>query len=98
MSEHKQTKKYLNVKGFTLETEIANADIWTDARLPREMQARRLAVVYQRELSQKQKLYLGEFLAGNCQLDIAKKYNVCPSTVCRTIHRAFNRLRKYLRY
>ena len=76
--------------------EAAAADMAGGYRLPKEIQKRRLQLVIQTKLTDKQRLYLGCCLAGDSMCDVAEKYGVSRSTVCRRVHRASRRARDYL--
>ena len=78
--------------------EAAAADMAGGYRLPKEIQKRRLQLVIQTKLTDKQRLYLGCCLAGDSMTDVAEKYGVSRSTVCRTVHRAIRRARDYLQF
>lgn len=77
---------------------IADNGEWADIRLPPEVQKRRVAAVIERELTPVQRDVLLEHLSGKSQTQIAQDRGVDCSTVCRTIHRAVDRLQRYLRY
>ena len=76
----------------------AESGIWGDIRLPTDVQKRRIAIVIERELTPLQRECLLEHLAGRTQAEIAADRGVNRSTVCRTVHRAINRLQRFLRY
>ena len=68
-------------------------------RLPRQTQLRRLHRVVERELTEKQReILLAYYFGGKTMEQIARERGVCRSTVCRTLHRAENRVRRCLRY
>ena len=68
-------------------------------RLPREAQLRRLSRVIESELTPRQRETLLAYYFGNRTMaQIAAERGVCRSTVCRTLHRAENRVRRCLRY
>lgn len=72
---------------------------YNDLRLPREVQLRRLRRVMQDELTQLQRTVLeAVYFGGKTQTQIAQERGVNRSTVCRTLHRAEKRLRRFLRY
>lgn len=78
--------------------ETAANGSWGDVRLPIDVQKRRVAAVIERELTARQRQCLLEYLAGKTQREIARQLGLNPSTVCRTIERAINRLQRFLRY
>ena len=57
-----------------------------------------LSFAIKQELSPRQKLYLTSYYSGETMPSIARKNEVNVSTVSRTIHRAYNRLRRVLKY
>ena len=68
-------------------------------RLPRQVQLQRLKKVIDRELTPKQKeVLLAYYFQKKNMEQIAKERGICRSTVCRTLHRAEERVRKCLRY
>lgn len=71
---------------------------WADIRLPPEIQKRRVAAVIERELTPLQREILLAHLAGRTQAEIAAERGVNRSSVCRVVHRAVDRLQRYLRY
>ncbi len=72
---------------------------FSDLRLPRQAQLRRLQRVIENELTLLQREVLtAVYYGGKTQAEIAQERGVCRSTVCRTLHRAETRLRRYLRY
>lgn len=72
---------------------------YTDMRLPREVQLRRMQRVMHSELTDLQRLVLeAVYFGGKTQAQIAEERGVSRSTVCRTLHRAEQRLRRFLRY
>ena len=73
--------------------------LYSDIRLPREVQLRRVKKVMERELTGLQReMILAVYFEGKSQKQVAEERGVCCSTVCRTLHRAEDRLRRYLRY
>ena len=66
--------------------------------MPPEVQKRRVAAVLERELTPLQKAVLLDHLAGKTQVEIAAERGVNRSSVCRTVHRAIDRLQRFLRY
>ena len=72
---------------------------YSDIRLPKEVQLRRIRNVIENELTPTQRdVVLGIYFEEKTQTQVAQERGVCRSTVCRTLHRAENRLRRYLRY
>ena len=68
-------------------------------RLPHKLQLKRVNRVIQEELTplQKEVIIAYYFQAQNIP-EIAKMRGVNKSTICRTLHRAEQKLQKYLRY
>ena len=72
---------------------------FSDPYLPRSVQIRRMRSVMERELTQAQRESLcAVYYEGKTQRQIAQERGVSCATVCRTLHRAETRLRRYLRY
>ena len=72
---------------------------FSDVRLPRDVQLRRMRAVMQNELTPLQRdLLQAIYFDGKSQTAIAEERGVNPSTVCRTLQRAERRLRRFLRY
>lgn len=70
-----------------------------DRRLPREMQLERMQQVIREQLTDLQRYTLSAYYFRQQTLDqIARTRNVNKSTVCRTLRRAEEKLRRYLRY
>lgn len=68
-------------------------------RLPREVQLGRVKRVIREELSERQRETLtAYYFRGLNMTQIAAELGVNKSTVCRTLHRAEDKLRKYLKY
>jgi len=68
-------------------------------RLPRDMQLERVRRVMQEELTPLQREALMNFYFYELTItEIAAARGVNKSTVCRTLHRAEQKLRRYLRY
>ena len=68
-------------------------------QLPREQQIRRIKQVIHEELTELQRYTLIAYYFQERNLvQIAEERGVSVSTVCRTLHRAEEKLRKYLRY
>lgn len=72
---------------------------YSDIRLPKAVQLRRVERVIRSELTQMQRdVLLAVYYGGKTQAQVAQERGVSRSTVCRTLHRAENRLRRFLRY
>ena len=68
-------------------------------RLPREVQLKRVQKVLQEELTELQRYTLTAYYFQQKTLErIAQDRGVNKSTVCRTLRRAEERLRKFLKY
>ena len=68
-------------------------------RLPREVQLKRVQRVIREELTELQRYTLVAYYFQEKKLSqIAEERGVNKSTVCRTLHRAEEKLRKYLKY
>ena len=68
-------------------------------RLPREMQLKRVQRVIREELTDIQREILLAYYMDNQTIpQIAEERGVHKSTVSRTLHRAEEKLRRYLRY
>ena len=68
-------------------------------RLPREVQMKRVQWVIQEELTQLQReTLLAYYFQEQTMSQIAADRGVNKSTVCRTLHRAEEKLRRYLKY
>ena len=68
-------------------------------RLPREVQIKRVQSVIQEELTPLQRQALiAYYFQEKTITEIAEERGVNKSTVCRTLHRAEQKLRKYLKY
>ena len=68
-------------------------------RLTRQQQIARMHRVIENELTEKQKrAVLGYYVDRKTMPELAREFGVCKSTVCRTIQRAEERLRRCLRY
>jgi RNA polymerase sigma factor (sigma-70 family) len=67
--------------------------------IPREQQIRRMKAVMQKELTQMQReTVLAYYFENKTLQEIAQERNVNKSTICRTLKRAENRLRRFLQY
>ena len=74
-------------------------DGYLGVRLPMEVQKKRVKKVIEEELSEVQREVLLAYYFGELsQTQIAAQRGVNKSTVCRTLHRAENRLRMFLKY
>lgn len=74
-------------------------DGYCGPRMPRQMLLRRVHSVMEHELTEKQRRVLtGYYLEDKTLTAMAAEYGVNKSSVCRTLHRAEDRLRRYLRY
>lgn len=68
-------------------------------RLPHDVQLRRMRRVIQEELTPLQRQTLMDYYYRDMTLvQIARERGVNKSTVCRTLKRAQERLRRYLKY
>ena len=68
-------------------------------RLPREVQIKRVQRVIQEELTPLQReALIAYYFQEQTITQIALERGVNKSTVCRTLHRAENKLRRYLKY
>ena len=68
-------------------------------RLPREVQLKRVQRVIQEELTPLQREALvAYYFQEQTITQIARERGVNKSTVCRTLHRAEDKLRRYLKY
>ena len=68
-------------------------------RLPKEMQMKRVQRVIREELTQNQReILLAYYIQDRTIPQIAEDRGCNKSTVSRTLHRAEDKLRRYLRY
>ena len=68
-------------------------------RLPRDVQLKRVQRVVREELTQLQReTLLAYYFQEKSITEIARDRGVNKSTVCRTLHRAETKLRRYLKY
>ena len=68
-------------------------------RLPKEVQMKRVQRVIREELTQNQReILLAYYIQNQTIPQIAQDRGVQKSTVSRTLHRAEEKLRRYLRY
>lgn len=73
--------------------------LYSDLRLPKEVQLRRIRYVMEQELTDLQRQVItAVYFEGKSQKEIAEERGVCRSTVNRTLRRAESRLRRFLRY
>lgn len=74
-------------------------DGYRGPRLPPQMQMERVKRVIHQELTELQRYTLLAYYFRQQTLDqIARDRGVQKSTVCRTLHRAEDKLRRYLKY
>ena len=67
-------------------------------QIPREQQIRRMKMVIQEELTELQRYtILAYYFENKTLLQIAEERSVNKSTVCRTLKRAENKLRRFLK-
>ena len=68
-------------------------------RLPKEVQIKRVQRVIREELTELQReALLAYYFQEKSITEIARDRGVNKSTVCRTLHRAEEKLRRYLKY
>ena len=69
------------------------------SREPREVQLRRIRKVIREELTELQQYTISAYYFHQQSLtQIARERGVNRSTVCRTLHRAEEKLRRFLKY
>lgn len=74
-------------------------DGYRGPRLPKHIQMERIRSVMEEELTELQRQTLIDYyFRQQTMLQIAESRGVNKSTVCRTLHRAENKLRRFLRY
>lgn len=74
-------------------------DGYEGPRLPRQVQLRRLRRVIEMELTQVQReVLIAYYFQEKTMAQIARERGVCRSSVCRTLHRAEDRVRRCLQY
>ena len=74
-------------------------DGYQGPRLPREVQLKRVQRVIREELTPLQReALIAYYFQEKTIAQIARERGVNRSTVCRTLHRAENKLRRYLKY
>ena len=67
--------------------------------IPREQQIKRMKAVIREELTELQRYtILAYYFENKTLVQIAEERNVNKSTVCRTLKRAENKLRRFLQY
>lgn len=68
-------------------------------RLPRQVQLKRLRRVIESELTEVQReILVAYYFQSKTMETIARERGICRSSVCRTLHRAEDRVRRCLRY
>ena len=68
-------------------------------QIPREQQIKRMKLVIREELTELQRYtILAYYFENKTLLQIAEERNVNKSTVCRTLKRAEDKLRRFLQY
>ena len=68
-------------------------------QIPREQQIKRMRAVIREELTELQRnAILAYYFENKTIVQIAEERNVNKSTVCRTLKRAENKLRRFLQY
>ena len=74
-------------------------DGYLGSRLPRDVQLKRIQRVIREELTELQRYtILAYYFENKTLLQIAEERNVNKSTVCRTLQRAEQKLRRFLQY
>ncbi len=74
-------------------------DGYEGPRLPRQVQMQRLHRVIEMELTPIQReILIAYYFQSMTMEQIANQRGICRSSVCRTLHRAENRVRRCLRY
>ena len=87
------------MKGGTTAIKNIPFEAWENLRLPRQIQLRRVKAVIENELTPLQReTVLAYYFQQQTITQIAQERAVNKSTVCRTLHRAEERLRKCLTY
>ena len=72
---------------------------FTFRHIPREQQIKRMKAVIREELTELQRYtILAYYFENKTLVQIAQERNVNKSTVCRTLKRAEEKLRRFLRY
>ena len=68
-------------------------------QIPREQQIKRMKTVIREELTELQRYtILAYYFENKTLLQIAEERNVNKSTVCRTLRRAEDKIRRFLQY
>lgn len=68
-------------------------------RMPKDLQIQRIRRVIEEELTSVQRaVIIAYYIENKTMEEIALDRAVCRSTVCRTLHRAEDKLRRYLKY
>lgn len=68
-------------------------------QIPREQQIKRMKAVIREELTELQRYtILAYYFENKTLLQIAEERNVNKSTVCRTLRRAEDKIRRFLQY
>ena len=74
-------------------------DGYKGIRMPKELQMKRIQRVIEEELTPIQReVLIAYYIQEQTMTQIAKDRGVHKSTVCRTLHRAEAKLRRYLKY
>ena len=74
-------------------------DVSRFRQIPREQQINRMKAVIREELTELQRFtILAYYFEDKNLVQIAQERNVNKSTVCRTLKRAENKLRRFLQY
>ena len=85
--------------GGTTEVRNIRFDSQIGLRLPREVQRTRIRRVMDAELTECQRKTLYDYYFRQLTItQITREQQVNKSTVCRTLHRAEDRIRRYLTY
>ena len=87
------------MKGGTTAVKNILYEGYLGPRLPREVQLKRVQRVIREELTDLQReALIAYYFQEKTITEIARDRGVNKSTVCRTLHRAEEKLRKYLKY
>ena len=87
------------MRGGTTVTRNTLYEGYEGIRLPRETQIKRVNRVIQEELTPLQReALIAYYFQEQTITQIAEERGVNKSTVCRTLHRAEEKLRRYLKY
>ena len=74
-------------------------DGYKGIRLPRELQMKRIQRVIEEELTPIQReVLIAYYISGQTIPQIARERGVHKSTISRTLHRAEDKLRRFLKY